>query len=191
MATVRGPFLSIQASGKIDEALIGLRRYRKNIVYAYAVPTDPKTPAQLAIRDALQEVVHAWGHDQTTTSTRSAWLRLARRERIRGNAYHMFIKEACPLLLETDHLYMPTNFYKGFGDSIYFNAQDLLTDTPIPAGLTATLYLGTELWGLAKIGDYVSGVGNWNCFGVLTGSGPWFFYLEHSGHKVTGIGRLT
>lgn len=54
MAKVKGPLFSIEAWGSIGKAII----YRKGgVASRYFIPRDPKTPAQLAQREAFLEFV--------------------------------------------------------------------------------------------------------------------------------------
>ena len=62
MAKVTGPLFSITARGQIGKALIYSRWKNIDYVKQYAVPTQPNTPAQLAVRDKIRQLANIWSH---------------------------------------------------------------------------------------------------------------------------------
>jgi len=77
MARVNGPLLSLSASGKIADVLVASTWKGIPVMRQYVKPSNPKTDAQMAQRDAMTAVVNAWRNYFTATAMRTAWNRMA------------------------------------------------------------------------------------------------------------------
>jgi len=60
MAKVVGPFMSVDASGTIYNALTASIWKGRNYIRGHVIPTNAKSPAQLVVRTTLAEAVAAW-----------------------------------------------------------------------------------------------------------------------------------
>lgn len=60
MAKVTGPFMSIDASGTIYNALTASIWKGRNYIRGYVRPSNPKTAGQLVVRTLLATAVAAW-----------------------------------------------------------------------------------------------------------------------------------
>lgn len=60
MARVSGPFMSVDASGTIYNALTASIWKGRNYIRGYCHPANPKTAAQFAVRTMLANAVASW-----------------------------------------------------------------------------------------------------------------------------------
>ncbi len=71
MAKPKSPLLSFGARGTIADSLTFQKRGRSGIVRVKPIPTDPKSPAQLAVRQRYKEAVASW--NSLTLQEKEAW----------------------------------------------------------------------------------------------------------------------
>jgi len=60
MAKVRGPLMSLRASGTLGSTLTYQQRASGSVVYSRTVPYDTKHPFQMAIRGYVTQAVEYW-----------------------------------------------------------------------------------------------------------------------------------
>ena len=71
MAKPKNPLLSLGARGTIADSLTFQKRGRRTIARQKPIPTDPKSPAQLAQRQRYKEAVATW--HSLTPQEKEAW----------------------------------------------------------------------------------------------------------------------
>ncbi len=79
MAKVRGALFSLNASGQLGDALVYGRWKGEAYAREYVIPTNPRTPAQEAQREAVKQAVSFWQLPQLAEYVRSAFNRAASR----------------------------------------------------------------------------------------------------------------
>jgi len=104
MAKVTGPLFSITARGQIGKSIIYSKW--KNIYYAksYAVPTQPNTPAQLAVRDKIRQLAQIWSNPDPIHILRSFhdyWNLWTMMHELSITGYNLFIRTYFPYDLDT------------------------------------------------------------------------------------------
>lgn len=60
MAKVKGPFMSVDASGTLFGLLTASIWKGRNVIRGHVIPTNPKTAGQLGVRTTLSDAVTAW-----------------------------------------------------------------------------------------------------------------------------------
>jgi len=76
MARVNGPFLSIDASGKLYNTLVASIWKGRNYMRGHFIPTNPNTPAQEAQRTLMANAVAGW--QALYSGTQEEWNEAAR-----------------------------------------------------------------------------------------------------------------
>ena len=71
MAKPKSPLLSLGAHGTIADTLTYQKRHRVSIARVKPIPTDPKSPAQLAQRQLYSDAVDAW--NALSPEEKEAW----------------------------------------------------------------------------------------------------------------------
>ncbi len=71
MSKLKAPFLSLGARGTISDTLTFQKRGQLTIARKKPIPTDPKSPAQLAQRQRYKDAVTAW--HALTPEEKEAW----------------------------------------------------------------------------------------------------------------------
>lgn len=73
MAIVRTPFVSFGASGKLAKTLVAFNWKGLDVMREYVIPTNPRTPDQVAQRNLFTAMVFSWRNYFTDTLMRAAW----------------------------------------------------------------------------------------------------------------------
>ena len=60
MAKLTGPLLSFRARGSVGKVLTYQQRGKQSCAYAFTVPDDRKTQAQIAVRDEVKDLLRRW-----------------------------------------------------------------------------------------------------------------------------------
>lgn len=92
MATVQGPGLSIDASGKLADVIVFSKWKGINYIRQWVIPFNPKTIAQVAIRDKFTSYVALWqtGLDDPA---RLAWTARAKELGLQMSGFNFFIQQ--------------------------------------------------------------------------------------------------
>jgi len=77
MAKVKGPFLSMKASGKVGDTLVASNWKGIKIMRAYVVPANPNTAAQQKQRGYVRIAIAKWHGYPWTDADLTAWIKLA------------------------------------------------------------------------------------------------------------------
>lgn len=77
MAKVKAPLLSLGASGKLGNTLVGFTWKGIKCMREYVVPANPQTADQTTQRDLFSASVYSWRNYITNTEIRDAWNREA------------------------------------------------------------------------------------------------------------------
>lgn len=93
MARVNGPFLSLDASGKVYNTLVASIWKGRNYMRGYFVPTNPNTDAQKVQRDLLKAAVAGW--QALSADTKETWNVAARDVYPPISGFNYFVKEWC------------------------------------------------------------------------------------------------
>lgn len=76
MAGVKGPLFSLDASGSIGDSIVFSKWKGRNYVRRHAIPSNPKTVGQVAVRVMLKFLTQYWqtltGAEQSSWETRAA-----------------------------------------------------------------------------------------------------------------------
>ncbi len=76
MATVKGPCMSLDASGTIGGAIVFSKWKGRNYVRVHALPSNPKSAGQISVRSMLKFLSQYWAslsaNDQATWEARAA-----------------------------------------------------------------------------------------------------------------------
>jgi len=94
MAILNTPLLSFSARGKIARTLVYMGWKGLNTVRQYVTPANPKTAAQVAQRDIMSAVVHAWRAFFNLEAGRGDWTRQASVEPSPMSGFNSFTKNA-------------------------------------------------------------------------------------------------
>lgn len=90
MSKLKAPLLSLEAHGTLADNLTFQKRSGSKFVRRKPTPTDPKSTAQLAQRDAYQRAASSW--NDLTDAQKAAWNMRARPLRITGfNLYMRYL----------------------------------------------------------------------------------------------------
>jgi len=97
MAVLKGPGLSIDASGKFADTLVFSKWKGINYARRWLKPHNPRTDAQRAQRHELATAVFAW--QQLDTATQESWNVAAKGLAMSGFNYYVqqYIKQNCLL----------------------------------------------------------------------------------------------
>lgn len=79
MAKIRGGLFSLGASGKLAKTLVYSKWKAEPYAREYVTPANPRTPAQVAQRDAVKQAIAFWQLPQLTQVIRTALNRAAGR----------------------------------------------------------------------------------------------------------------
>ena len=77
MAKLKGPLMSLGASGQLGQTLVYFPWKGVNAVRTYVVPANPQTTAQTTQRNLMTAATAAWHAAPYTALDRTAWNRLA------------------------------------------------------------------------------------------------------------------
>ncbi len=147
MAKPKNPLLSLGARGTLADSLTFQKRGRGHIARVKPVPTDPKSPAQLAWRQIFRDAIDAW--HALTAEEQEAW---------RGvcpglTAYQCFIRS---------HLVYappPVLFYIGteaIDRGSYMPPDYTVIGKDNPANATGTI-TSVEIWAYSELAGVVVG----------------------------------
>jgi hypothetical protein len=91
MVKVIGPMMSLTARGKFADTLIYARTFATNYTKPYAIPDNPRSPAQTITRLGTGALTKAWKN--LSTAQQAAWEPYATRWNL--TTYHAYLKENC------------------------------------------------------------------------------------------------
>ena len=87
MAKIKNPLLSLGAVGRLAKDLALRRRGKVNIIETKPIPTDAKSPSQLAWRHMYQKAVDLW--HALSAAEKQEWESMARPKHMTGFAWFM------------------------------------------------------------------------------------------------------
>jgi len=73
MAKVKAPLLSLGASGKLGNTLVGFTWKGIKVMREYVIPANPQTADQTTQRNLFTDAVYSWRNYITNTEIRDAW----------------------------------------------------------------------------------------------------------------------
>jgi len=75
MATAKGPLFSLDASGKVGGAIVFSKWKGRNVIRRHAIPSNPKSAGQVAMRAMMKFASQIWAG--LTTGNKATWDDLA------------------------------------------------------------------------------------------------------------------
>ena len=91
MAKVKGPLLSLSASGSIADSMTFGKWKGVNTCRIKSVPTNPNTAGQQAQRTTFQNAVNSWkAQDQ---ATQDSWTSRARAMGLNMSGFNLYVRE--------------------------------------------------------------------------------------------------
>lgn len=97
MARVTAPLLSLDARGKIGNALVFMGWKGIKDVRQYVIPANPQTADQVTQRTSFSDMVSAWKNYFTVALGRTAWNRLATALSGALSGFNAFMRNAVQL----------------------------------------------------------------------------------------------
>jgi len=91
MSILTTPLLSFSARGQLAKTLVFSGWKGLHTVRQYVIPANPRTPGQIAQRNAMNLVVNAWRYYFTNTVQRTAWTRDADSQPRPMAGYHAWV----------------------------------------------------------------------------------------------------
>lgn len=142
MARVRTPAISLGASGKLAKTLTFHKWKGIKQAQEYAIPHNPRTPAQQANRQRLT-IANAWWRSlHPLNIIREGWLNYQRTLRTKSSAYNVYLSAA----LKMQGIYTDPAIVYGFGfrfpDGLSWTLQDLKTQGPPTEPGDFRMYVG-------------------------------------------------
>jgi len=142
MAQITQPIIGPYPRGQIAKTLIFQKRRHKVIVKAYAIPREPKTPAQLYQRYLLGTATHQMKRITRDQELNRAW-QVYVNEFYRTHTWFNAHVRAIMQTHKTDirHKSWPSSYHRT-ADRLVFTMLDLATEEPAVESGDFTLYYG-------------------------------------------------
>lgn len=144
MAKVTGPLFSTTARGQIGKSLIYSSWHGIKYVKKYAVPTNPNTPAQQAVRQKFLELINFWKSIYHEADGKSPqWENARMLSDYYGTSFNLFLSNYLsnryPDVLFTHHLEVTVSFHSDRAD---VNIKGFFLPFNYPEGKTVLLAIG-------------------------------------------------
>ncbi|GAH25845.1 unnamed protein product, partial [marine sediment metagenome] len=91
MAKVKGPMLSMEASGVLGKSIINQTRKKVKYIKTYAKPKNPQTKLQQDNRNYIKLAVIEWGKEGYTELDKQAWNLYAKTKSKSMSGYNAFV----------------------------------------------------------------------------------------------------
>lgn len=92
MSTIKAPFWGLHANKTLAKTIVFAKTKNRKYVKRHAVPSDPKTPAQLFVRNIWKDLAQIWKVINYTSYDRLAWGLAAKFENPSACGRNMFFK---------------------------------------------------------------------------------------------------
>ncbi len=192
MSKLKGPLLSLRASGKIAQAVVHSTRKQESIARALVTPANPQTAPQNQQRTAFGSAVSAWKNYMTDDAARAAMSLDRTYLRKSGSTYNVaigYLKKAFEVRPNPGFI---TSQEWLFPSWIKFTCTDMLDGTPSDDPGVCRLYQSDSLSTLHAF---------WSDPSMAGGSvdSPWpivwgtvrYYQLELLGVMRSGIFKVT
>jgi len=152
MAKVTGPLFSTTARGQIGKSLIYSSWHGIKYVKKYAVPTNPNTPAQQAVRQKFLELISRWKEIEHLADGKSPqWENARMLSDYYGTAFNLFLSNYLPSkypdALFTHHLEVSVTFIDSM---VQVQCTAYFVDFNSPDGRTVIFNLGEYPTGISS-----------------------------------------
>lgn len=191
MAKLRTPLMGFSARGQIAKSVVAYKWKSLNCLRAYVIPSDPKTPAQLAQRATHRTAHEAWRDWYADSNTRAAWDLFKRTYRRKGAGYNAYMSNAIREINRTPDPFFVTNITRLnplLATAYMSRLTDQGTQPPKPfydiyAGLNP---LDMSHWSTVQMNDFTR-----LNISLIPAFGTWVFLQVKSGDLwVSGIHKV-
>lgn len=190
MARVKGPLMSMSASGSIGDELTFRDPAGGTIVGRFVVPSDAKTGPQLALRGYTSLAVEFWKRYLADTDQSEAWTRDVKERRGRMSGYNQALANTVQGLYLADPLSMVTRYEVDEAGAVNLTLLNVADGTPGTEAGDFEVWTGAGTAPMYLYGSFPIVAGQIEINGLLDEGDVLYMQVCKGGLRRSGIMKL-
>ena len=191
MAKATAPLLSIGATGKFANTLVGFVWKGIKVIREYKVPANPQTTDQVTVRTRFSAMVYAWRNYFVDTDLRAAWDRWALLSGKPQSGFNGFMSQASKVAETDPDASFALSSEALNSQALRWTMGNLDDGTAGDEAGNFEVWLGTSPRSLLKVAEYAIAAGKVDTADLGDADDIVYAKIRKGGYDRSGIQKYT